>query len=130
MAQFVRFKKVGFQTAKRTVLPVKRAFFQIIRQIDQHFSLRVFVAAKAMQPREISKEKVRQFQLPRGEKAGVGSYILPNTGVNFVIELGKQEPVLRRFCDFFNSAAFHSITFPYYSTETPFVKEVFLVPVD
>ena len=68
------------------------------------------MAPEFMEPFRLTEKVPGQLQLPGGEEAGGGQDVLPHPGVDFVPELCQQQPILRRFCDFFNVASIHAIT--------------------
>ena len=66
------------------VLVKKGGFFQIFWQIHQHFSLRVGIAAKGVKTLRFSEKEFCHFQLPGGEKTGVGGNVFPDSCVDLV----------------------------------------------
>ena len=112
----VPLKEVGSQAhAGRIPLP-QAAFLQIFRQVHQHFSLGILVAAEGMKPLRRAEEVSGKGLLPLGKEAGAGRNVPVDSGVYFVPELGQEQPVLGTLGDFFDFASIHVITTDKYNT--------------
>ena len=126
MAGAVPLEKGGPKADNRAVLLRQGGLLQVVRQIHQHFPLGIPIAAKFMQPFRRTEQKPAQLQLPRGEEAGGSNNVFAHSGINFVPELGKEQPILRGFCNFFNVCSIHHSTmlkkFPRPQTE-PLTKQ-------
>ena len=113
VAGAVRLIKAGPQTNTGAVWIIQGIFFQIFRQIDQHFPLGIGIAAEGIQPRHIAKEIPGHFQLPGRQEAGVCRNAFPHTGGYFVPQLCQKKTILRRVGDFLNMISIHAITLSY-----------------
>ena len=120
MAQAVVFIEGCPQTAKGRIVAKHRIHVHIIGNINQHLPLCSLITAKGVQAFRFTEQIPAHFQFSRGEKAGGCAYISPHTGVYFVPELGKQEPVFRCSGNFLDVASVHDFTsWGYYTTPLP-----------
>ena len=101
-------EKLSSQTHKRRIFGIKRIFFPILRQINEHPALRTLVAAKGDQTFLLPKQIPAHIQLPQREKSGVRGNVFPHTGAYFVPDPGQKHTIVRGFCDFLNIAALHT----------------------
>ena len=102
VAGAVAFVKPGVQANHGAVIRHQGIFFQIFRQIHQHFALRILVAAEEKKPLRIAKQVTGHFLLPGGEKTGVCHNAPAHTGLDLVPKLGKKHPVFCGFGNFFD----------------------------
>jgi hypothetical protein len=113
------------QANNRGVFLNKRTFFQVFRQITEHFSLCITIAAKGVQSFDFAEKISGHFQLPWGEKTGMGRDIPVHSAIDFVPKFGQEHSVVATLCNFIDILSVHLITKAYYITSFLICKDSF-----
>ena len=87
------------------ILIGKGIFIQVFGQVNEHFPLGIGIPAEGMKALDITEEIPCHFQLPGGEKTGIGKNVFPDTCVYFVPYFCQKNLIFRIPGDFINIAS-------------------------